>query len=107
MISYLTTCGKSALRRRQKAPESYRNPRRFQTAVWDLVWRNETLGADPRLALARVLDLSPGGIQVREGGGADGLAKANTVPIPRPSNPHPNTEAQSSNGEPGSPAGDN
>ena len=63
-------------------------------------------GADPRMALARLLDLSPADIQVREVGGSNGLVTASTAPRPNPNNPGPNTEAagQPNNGEPGFPS---
>jgi hypothetical protein len=66
-------------------------------------------GADPRMALARVLDLSPADIQVREGSGSNGLATADAVPRPSPSNPNPNTEAavQPNNAGPDFPSGGN
>jgi hypothetical protein len=68
---------------------------------------------DPRTALAGVLGIAAGDIQVRPpAGGGSGQSlrvKANTAPMPRPRNPIPNTEpmALPSNGEPGFPSGDN
>ena len=63
-----STCGKSVSRRRVKAPQSGRNPRKFQIAVGDPVSTIETpigqtnwskalvrRGADARLARAEFL----------------------------------------------------
>jgi hypothetical protein len=79
-----------------------------QTSWSKALVRNEV---DPRMALAVVLGLPAGDIQVRQGPGVglDPPATANTVPSPRPNNPSPNTAlaAQPSNAEPGSPSGDN
>ena len=66
-------------------------------------------GADPRQAIAEVLEIAPEDIHVREGTGTEPLVTANTVPRPHPNNPSPNTGAVAghSNGEPGFPSGDN
>jgi hypothetical protein len=68
-------------------------------------------GADPRMALAAVLGIAAGDIQVREVAGREPTATASTAPRPSPNNPNPrpNTEpvAQPSNGVPGSRSGDN
>jgi hypothetical protein len=65
--------------------------------------------ANPRLALAAVLGVASGNIQVQEAARSSPPVKANTVPTPRPSNPNPNTEeaARPSTAGPGSPSEDN
>jgi len=63
-------------------------------------------GADPRVAIAGVLEVAPEDIHVREGTGSEPLVTANTVPRPHPNNPNPNTGAVASGqAGPGFPAG--
>ena len=62
-------------------------------------------GADPRMALAAVLEIAAEDVQVREAAGPDLPVTANTAPSPRPSNPNPNTAAEPSNAGSGSAAG--
>jgi hypothetical protein len=47
-------------------------------------------GADPRLALAAVLEVAAEDIDVRQVAGSEPPAKANTAPRPRPNNPNTN-----------------
>jgi hypothetical protein len=81
-----------------------------KTLICQTCWSNALLqpGVDPRMALAALLRVAPKDIEVREGARSEPLAKASTVPRPRPNNPSPNTEVapEPNNGVPGFPSGD-